>query len=442
MSLVDRVMRWYRYCMDGVWCDERNTLSVRIVKTLNLSVRSFMSTDLQMRASAMTYRTVLALVPMLALIFAIGRGFGFQNLIEHELMSFLPAQRDALSATFVFVDSYLAQSSEGLFVGVGIVFLLYTLISLLSDVENTFNSIWGVRQGRSMWRKVTDYTAICLILPILILCSSGITVFMSSTLQMLAPFRFMTPLITIALDFASLVLVWLFFTGAYILIPNTKVKFGNAFIAGVLAGSAFMILQWLFVSGTLYVTRYNAIYGSFAFLPLMLIWLQLVWVITLAGSVICYSSQNIVQFAFNNEITRISIDYRRRVLLAVSAVVARRFDENAKPPTTGMISASYKIPVTLVSNAVNTLIEAGIINRIDIDAKHGIYGLAPAYSIARMTVTDVLNAVDHVGTNDFIQTFRSEFKDVNALFDRMDAAFDDVGRDTLVSTLNVPPLIE
>ena len=207
-------------------------------------------------------------------VFAIGRGFGFQNLLQTQLFEHFSAQRQALSTAFTFVDSYLAQSSEGIFVGVGILFLLWTLISLITSVEDVFNLIWGIKQGRSLWRKITDYTAIVLILPILMICASGIMVFMSSTLTSLLPAGFFSPLLKVLFDLLSLVMTWLFFAGSYMLIPNTRVRFGNAFLAGMMAGTAFSVLQWLFVSGQIYVTRYNAIYGSFAFLPLLLICLR------------------------------------------------------------------------------------------------------------------------------------------------------------------------
>lgn len=269
--IKDSLIRWYAYVTDGVWSDTRRSFKVDFIKTCNLSVRSFLNADLQMRAGYLTYRTLLAIVPVLALLFAICRGFGFQNILQTQLFHNFPAQREALSQAFTFVDSYLAQSSRGVFVGVGVLFLLWTLISLLGSVEDSFNKVWGVDQGRTIWRKLTDYAAICLILPILMICSSGITVLMSSVLSTLLPYSFMSPVIKAMLDFASLVLVWLFFTGSYMLIPNTKVKFKNALLAGVMSGTAYTLLQWLFVSGQVYVTSYNAVYGSFAFLPLLLI---------------------------------------------------------------------------------------------------------------------------------------------------------------------------
>lgn len=162
--IYDRCLNLWNYYSSGVWEDRRDNLKVNIIKTANLTVRTFMSTDLQSKACAMTYRTLLAVVPALALLFAIGRGFGLQSLLQKQVYSYFPSQSKALDMAFSFVDSCLAQASEGVFVGVGIVFLLWTIISLLSNVEDTFNQIWGVANGRSMFRKVTDYLAICMIL--------------------------------------------------------------------------------------------------------------------------------------------------------------------------------------------------------------------------------------------------------------------------------------
>ncbi|MDE6490837.1 MAG: YihY/virulence factor BrkB family protein, partial [Muribaculaceae bacterium] len=181
-SRIGRLKTWcsdrWRYYSHGVWGDTRSSFKVNMIKTINLSVRSFLSADLQSTACALTYRMLLAIVPALALLFAIGRGFGFQNILTTQLFDYFPSQQKALETAFRFVDAYLAQASEGIFVGIGILFLLWTLISLVSSVEDAFNRIWGVKYGRSFWRKITDYTAIFLILPVLMICSSGLSIFM------------------------------------------------------------------------------------------------------------------------------------------------------------------------------------------------------------------------------------------------------------------------
>ncbi len=294
--ITGRTIELWNFLSSGLWSDPRRTWWLNTLRTANLSVKSFLNRDIQTQACAMTFRTMLAIVPALALLLAIGRGFGMQGVLQDELFRLFPAQHTAISYAMNFVESYLNQTSEGVFLGVGIAVLLWTLISLLSNVEDSFNLIWGVKTGRSIWRKATDYTALLLILPVLMLCASGISLMLSSTLRAIFDFEFMTPVISLILEGTQILMTILFFTAAYMLIPNTKVKFGNAFLSGALAGTGFLVLQWLFVTGTLYVTRYNAIYGSFAFIPLLLIWIQLVWVICLAGAVICYSSQNVFAF--------------------------------------------------------------------------------------------------------------------------------------------------
>ena len=245
--LKDRLSAWWRYGTVGIWSVSRNSMKVKIIKTVNLSVRSFLNADIQSQACAMTYRTVLAIVPALAMLFALGRGFGLQSVIEGEIYAIFHAQREAISRMLAYVDSYLNQAGEGMFVGIGIIFLLWTLISLVSSVEDSFNAIWGVKNGRSFWRKVTDYTAMLLILPVLMICAGGLSMLISSTINSIFHFKFLTPLVSALLEGGSWVFTWLFFTAVYMLMPNVKVKFGNALIAGIIAGTGFLILQWIFV---------------------------------------------------------------------------------------------------------------------------------------------------------------------------------------------------
>lgn len=412
LPLQDRLMSLWNYCWDGVWSDPRNTRTIRLLKTINLSVRSFLDRGLQTQAAAMTFKTVLAIVPALALVFAIGKGFGTQGTLQDELFHYFPSQSEALEKAFGFVDRYLAQSSEGIFVGVGIVFLLYTLISLLGSVEDAFNTIWGVKKGRSMLRKITDYTSILLLLPVLLICSSGITVFMSSALQTVLPFEFISPLISYIVDFLGLALLWIFFMGAYLLIPNTRVKWQNALAAGIIAGSCFYVLQWLFVSGQIYVTKYNAIYGSFAFLPLLLLWLQFVWLITLSGGVVCYSAQNIANFSYSNKMADMSLAYRQEVSVGIMTLIVQRFEQQRLVDRHELVD-QYGLPVRLVDTALNDLVKAGLVNRVIADHDRADeVAFAPAIDCQLITINSVLDRLDHAGTADFITQFNTRFQPV------------------------------
>lgn len=438
--LYSRIMAIWQYCSSGVWEDRRGTLKVNIVKTANLTIRTFMSSDLQSKACAMTYRTLLAVVPALALLFAIGRGFGFQNFLVKQLYGYFPSQTKALEMAFSFVDSCLAQASEGIFVGVGIVFLLWTIISLLSNVEETFNQIWEVTSGRSMFRKTTDYLAICIILPILMICSGGLQIFMSNTIQKLLPFDAVTPIVSIMLDCVSYIFAWLFFAGAYILIPNTKVGFKNAIIAGIIAGTSFQILQWLFLSGQLYVAKYNAIYGSFSFLPLMLIWMQLSWLITLAGALICSSAQNIFLFSFEKQIDSISSSYRSKVTLAVLTVIIQRFKKEQTAMTIAQLSDACLIPPKLTKGIVSFLLDCGLIDRIipaNMQEIEDDMPLQPSKSVEYYTVGNILNIIASHGASGFIPEFEISFKSIDDMYDSITHEIMTTHQDTMLSDLTI-----
>ncbi len=435
-------MSVWNFVSTGIWSDPRRNWWLNILRTLNLSVNSFFNRDIQTQACAMTYRTLLAVVPALALLLAIGRGFGMQELLQEELYKLFPAQKVAIQYAMGFVDSYLAQTSEGIFLGVGIAFLLWTIISLLGNVEDTFNFIWGQKTGRSIWRKISDYTAIMLILPVLMLCAGGIMLLLNSTLRARFQFEFMTPLISFVLEGASWVMTFLFFAAVYMLIPNTKVKFKNALISGTIAGTGFLVLQWLFVTGTLYVTRYNAIYGSFAFLPLMLLWMQLAWVICLAGAVICYSSQNVFAFNLDHEVSNISSRYEAMVTLAITAVVTRRFIDRQTPLTARDIMNEYELPARLVTGITDRLVAAGIFNRVLMPEQKEVYGFQLAIDPSTFTVKSLTERLYTLGTSGFIPGFSKNFPDVEKCVKTLEDNFSSVASSMPISQLKVSELID
>ncbi len=416
--LVDKGKSLWEYVSDGVWHDSRHTLKVNVIKTLNLSIRSFLNSDMQTQACAMTYRTLLAIVPALALLFAIGRGFGFQNMLQDELFHVFPAQKQAVSYALGFVDSYLSSSSEGIFVGVGLVVLLWTMISLFGNIEDTFNLIWGV-EGRSFGRKITDYTAMLLILPVVLICAGGMSLLLSSSLQSVFHWEFMSPFISAVVEGSSWLLTWLFFALLYLLMPNTKVKFPNAFMAGVMAGTGFRVLQWLFVTGQMHVSRYNAIYGSFSFLPLLLLWMQLTWVIVFAGGVVCYSSQNIFMYNFNSAIRNISSSFYARLTLALCALVVQNFVNGKGATLMEDMVKRYNLPPKLGSLICDRLVRAGVLSVVEISPKSDIRGYQPALDPSQITVALVYDRLDSCGSADFIAGFNENFPGVVETYDKI-----------------------
>ena len=401
--MVNKASNIVNYCWTGVWQETRDTNGIRTLKVLNLSVRSYLDRGLQTKSMSLTYSTVLAIVPAFALLFAIGRGFGFQKLLEDELFKSFPAQKQGISFALNFVDSYLKEASQGLFVGIGILFLLWTVISLLSYIESAFNEIWDVKHDRSIYQKITDYVSICLMVPVLMICSSGVSIFMSATIQDNAHFAFLTPFVNIALETSPVILAWLAFSLSFFLIPNTKVQFKYAAISGAVCAILFQILQLLFLNGQIYVSKYNAIYGSFAFLPLLLIWLQFSWLILLAGCVLTYSLQNVFAFNFLGDYSSISINYNRKVTIILTAAIVGRFRKGKTPLTRSQLSFYYDIPIRIVSKICNNLNKAGLANFVILPKDK--VGIAPATETGTLSVGELLSKLDHVGKSDFIPRF-------------------------------------
>lgn len=414
--MVDKAMALWQYCASGVWNDPRQNWRVRTVKILNLSVSSFFDRDLQVKSMALTYSTVLSIVPALALMIAIGRGFGLQDAVQNELYVLLPSQHQVITTFLGFVDSYLSASNQGLFVGVGIIVLLWTIFSLLSGIEDASNSIWDIRSKRSLFHQFTDYITICLMVPLLLICSSGISIFMSTIVQNVVFLPFLTPMVNFILELAPLVLSWLAFTLSYLLFPNTKVKFRFAAISGAVAAIGFYVLQWLFINGQIYVSKYNAIYGSFAFLPLMLIWLQLSWLILLTGCVLTYSFQNIFTYNFLGDADRISYQSFQRVAILVMAIVTQRFVRREEMLSVNQLAAQYNLPVRILERVVARLRAAKLLNISR--TEDNVDAVTPACEVADLTAGDTLTAFNTIGEKSIAPDFEQIFAPLFHLLDQ------------------------
>ena len=402
-GVFTKIGKSIKYLAGGVWEDPSPKFKVKVVKVINLSFRSFLDRDLQTKSMSLTYSTVLAIVPAFAMLFAIGRGFGFQNLLEDQLFMNFPAQKNFITFALKFVDSYLNEASQGVFVGIGLIFLLYTVVSLLSDIETNFNQIWDIKQDRSILQKVTDYIAICLLVPIMMICSSGVSIFMSSTLQSNDHFSFLTPIVNVGLEASPFILAFLAFTISFCMIPNTKVKLKYAATSGAICAVIFQILQMLFLSGQLYVSKYNAIYGSFSFLPLLLIWLQLSWLILLFGCVLTYSMQNIFAFNFLANSNPPSRSLETKVMLIIMAVVSQRFHAEESPLTPQELSLNYNLPIRMVNRLCDKLKKAGLINLVMKDSD--TMAIAPAVDTDELTVGNVFKRIENEGNSNFIPRF-------------------------------------
>jgi len=253
------------------------------------------------QASALSYSTLLAIVPILAVVFAIARGFGYNKYIELWFRESLSTQPQVADIIVGFVNSYLVHTQSGIFLGVGLVFMLYSVLMLISNIEDTFNQIWQLSSTRPIIRSITNYLAICFLFPIIIVVSTGLSIFMETVADTMDGFRILGPAIRRMLSLAPCVLMSLMFIILYVYMPNTKVRFSSAIVPGILAGIAMQVLQLAYIHSQIWVTGYNAIYGSFAALPLFMLWIQISWTICLFGAQLTFTNENMNRIGFNLE---------------------------------------------------------------------------------------------------------------------------------------------
>lgn len=375
---------------------------INIIKTILLAFRGFQNENLQTKASALTYSTLLAIVPLLAVLLGIAKGFGFQTTIREELIDYFPGHESELNQAFVFVENYLAQAQGGIIIGVGLILLFYTVISLISTIEDTFNEIWQIQKSRPWYRKISDYLALFLILPVLMTASSGLSIFLS-TLQnsFLSEYFFFTPLMEAVLNIIPYVITSLVFTGLYISLPNTKVNFIHGLVAGILVGIAFQFFQYVYISGQIWVSKYNAIYGSFAALPLLLLWLQISWLICLFGAEISYAAQNVKKFSFERDSKNISRRYKDFLTLLITSLIVKRFANGEKPYTANEISETYRIPTRITTQILYFLCEAHIIIEVYYGKDDRVTHYQPAIDINLLTVGYLMTVIDKHGSENF-----------------------------------------
>ena len=273
----------------------------RIYHKLYLTIRFFTEKRVLTQASALTYSTLLAIVPMLAVVFAIARGFGYNKYIEMWFREVLASQPQVADVIVSFVNSYLIHTKSGIFLGVGLIFMLYTVLMLVNNVEETFNQIWQVNNSRPIIRSFANYLAMFFLFPIIIVISTGLSIFMETVAGKMDDFVILEPIVHKLFSFFPFMLMSLLFIFLYVYMPNTKVRFSCAIIPGILAGLAMYLLQIAYIHSQLWVTGYNAIYGSFAALPLFMLWVQISWAICLFGAQLTYTNQNLNRFGFNLE---------------------------------------------------------------------------------------------------------------------------------------------
>jgi membrane protein len=378
----------------------RRSFWITQARILLLAVRRFKLDKCELRASALTFYSLLSIVPVVAMAFAVAKGFGVEKVLGEQLMTKLEGHEEVAQQILGFAQSLLENTKGGAIAGVGIVLLFWTVIKVLGNIEKSFNDIWGVKTARTMGRKLADYLSVMMICPVLIILASSLTVLLttqvSSMLERMSFLGYVADVLIGLLKILPYAVLWFVFTFIYVFMPNTKVELKSALWGGVLAGTIYQIVQLAYINFQIGVANYGAIYGSFAALPLFLVWLQLSWLIVLLGAEISFAHQNVASYEFEQDCLAVNHSFKRMTALLIASLCVKNFVRAEKPLTDAEISRELDVPICLVRSVLSELTEARLLSEVDLDHR-GEIAYQPACDVQRFTAAGVIETLDQHG---------------------------------------------
>ena len=407
---------------------------IKQLRIILIAVRGFTEDKVQLRASALTFYTLLSVVPVLAMVFGIAKGFGFEEHLKTMLQEKLSEHKEILGEIITFADRTLKNVKGGFIAGTGLVVLIWSVMKVLGNIENAFNNIWQIKKSRGFSRKFSDYLSLVVVAPILVFVSSGFTVTQDSSFIQGNLLLYLGPLFKFLVWLLSFTLIWFVFTLLYIILPNTKVNFKPAFAGGVIAGSMFQILQWAYVNFQSLLSGYGAIYGSFAALPLFLMWMQFSWLIMLFGAEIAFAYQNVENYEHEADVTNISTHFKRLLSLLIAHQIIKNFATGLPAMTTSEISHKLDIPVRLVREIIYELLEAKILSEtITKNVKEMAY--QPAQDPSRLTIRYVMQSLDKRGIDSIPVDRSNELQSITGILSSFENELEKSPKNVLLKNL-------
>ena len=414
MDMREKFKQLVHFLTRSLWRVTEDDVSRGRYKSYNLlkitiqTVKCFIKDRVWIRAAALSYTTLFSIIPILALLFAIAKGFGFSNLMERLLRGGM-VENGTIDMVMTFIDNYLEYAKSGVFIGVGIVMLLWAIVNLADSIEGSMNAIWDVKKERSYFRKLTDYMALFIVFPIIIILYAAVSIFMTTIYQRLAEYYLISSFVHVCIKLAPYVLSGLIMTGLFLFIPNTKVRFKNAFIPGMITGIIFQAFLYIYIQIQMSVSSYNAIYGSFAIIPMFMLWADISWSIILFGVEMSYVSQNIELYNFGQEVDNVSRRYHDFLCVVVMSLICKRFEQGEPPYTASELSDAGEIPIRLTNRLLDELETVGLIYGFSADAKSDIEHYLPAIAISKLSVGRLLSTLESHGCEDFKIDHTKEF---------------------------------
>ena len=436
MGLLKRIIQ---YITHDIWVKKEHDYksrkirwAVRQIKVIIFTAQGFGQHEILVRSAALTFYTLMSLVPIAAMVFGIAKGFGLETRLNEYLYGKFPQYSVLIDQIIDFANALLQRTKGGLIASVGLVVLFWSVLKVFGNIENAFNNIWEVHRSRSFARKFSDYTTVVVVTPILGVISSGLGVQLQSQLQHFTS----SAVVQILLGFVSVVMIWLMFAFVYLVMPNTKVKLRNAVIAGVIAGTAFQIFQLAYIYIQSRLTSYNAIYGSFAAVPLFLIWMQSSWQIVLFGAELSFAYQNIQKFEYEKQAREMSYEYHKKALVVVMYQIVNHFINKSGAVSSETIAGALNLPLRVVRDAIYDLEKVGLIASI-VSKEDKVSLYVPARDVHTLRVYDVVHQVEAAGQASFDTQQSNEFQWADSVLNRLERVVAESDDNVLLKDLDL-----
>ena len=374
---------------------------LKFLRVCMLVIKGFKEDKCPLHAAALTFISVMALVPFLVILFAIAKGFGFEKASEM-LIEKTAGMPEAFQQAITNIITTVESASAGALGSIGTVLFLWVAIKMLSNIEETFNLVWGVKTSRTLIDKIRNYIVIMVAAPILmIVATSGQPVILGFADRL----TWMGPLLKIALQLVPVFTMAMAFSIVYLFLPNTKVNFSAAFTGAFVAALLSVAFQYGIIKLGVGVSKYNRIYGALAAIPIFLFWVQMSWMILLMGAEVAFSVQNAGTYA--RERLAVTPSARARLCLAVALMkkITEKFESPEPPFDTVAYGIDHRIPIRLINDVINTLAQAGLVAE---SAEHpGCYTLLrdPLHITAR----DITDAILDDGTAPVALGLKTDF---------------------------------
>ncbi len=402
-ALGDRLDRIRIFLRQDLWTIDANRLSwfqsllLRQARVATAVVQGFLADRCMLRASALTYTTLLSIVPLLALMFALLKGFGVQNTLEPLILENLALGAEEIVGQII---RYIDNTNVARLGVVGMAALLLAVLTLLSNIEKSFNHIWGVTETRPLLRRFADYFSVVTIGPIFVIAAISMTSSLASNqvVTHLQEDTYFGPLLLLLFKSIPFVGMWITFTALYIFMPNTRVRYPAALVGGILGGTLWQLAQWGYVHFQVGVGRYNAIYGTMAALPIFMVWLYVSWLIVLLGVEMTYAWQNLRLVPSDIRGSEVNFASRELVSLTAMLAVSEPFYRGESRWDSMQVADRLDLPPRLAHDILQQLVRLGFLSEVR-DGLNDRFAYQPGRALEALTVHDLLQGLKQDGIN-------------------------------------------